>query len=1226
MIGCLLFFIVNNSLIAQHFKETILSSSTRMRAVKVIDFDQDGDLDIISSSPYGFLISENRAGKFYTRSLMPLMENMQPEILYFMNPNSGLGDFDGNGFLDFAFKDGSEIKIYFQTALYVFEPKIVYGNAENLKIEVHDFEGDGTADLILTAGNQMTWLASASDKTFSTYFERSGQYIGKQIFVDYDGDGNLDYVTCRNGTLTVGKIDPETRLLTNKPIYNYIFVNDFIIGDISGDGKADIIGFGNDMHIAIQGDNGWAERVYELDHSPDTGYFIDYNQDGVKDLITYDYSGLETFYHWSGNAIIKDFTADFNLVGQGDYFDFDSNGQKELFIYPSGNRLNPMNDFQEVEIMPTAPPYEFGKIVRFDIDKDKDKDILHIYKDKVYLLDNLGKNHFETSIYPDINIDGESCAWMVAADLDGDGDEDLITRIGNTHIMFSNEAGFSLVKKDTLDFWDQTSSQVKLFDINQDGLIDLLPQGRNEYSEGFVYYINKGNFTFEKVSIAEYPSFYTYHSEALDFDKDGDVDFIVKLSALVFLLENNGQGNYTKFLLASGFSSITSGLIVKDFDNDGFVDFTVLNHNQNATGSTDRRIQIMFNKGDNRTFTKIPVFSRGRKFGTIDINGDGLLDFIDLNTWGLTYHLADDFFQYRSSLLDIYNYWIGSYLVEDADEDGDIDVFVCSDKLILFENTNLTNAPFTEINLFLDENGNGIKESTELFYKDPAVAIVAGEEMFFGGKAKFLYPTFPFKFDIQHLDTAEWAYTTDFSTTLNLPENGTSETINIGIIPNKPIFEVGFDMNNNATRCNEVTPFYLNIRNEGNQAIPLNQYSLEIDSAISFTEFFPEVDSIVDSIAYNATNTLEPGEVFKSTILLNLPNELRTGDQFLNYGEVTAFDESNNLVLQKKDTLDFTLNCAYDPNDKMVKPSYGDDGYILSTQELKYTIRFQNTGNDIARNVRITDELSTNLDLKTLKMLSSSHPEFLSIRMEKATHKLIFDFIGINLPDSTTNLIGSQGFVSFSCLPSQRFVFAGKKIENTSSIYFDYNQPIITNTVKNTLTNCGALNKITWGRDYLDVNTKSRKIILKNPILDSVKWYKNDELFSTETNPTLDFDTPGDKLIKVVTYSPICVFEDSHTYFVIGTPTTTTTDFLNKTNLKIYPNPSIGNITLTGDNLTDYTLGIYDVHKSLIYKEKILTAHQTLNLPNSGIYFFTFIDKNGTHLPFVKRVIVLKNP
>jgi len=54
------------------------------------------------------------------------------------------------------------------------------------------------------------------------------------------------------------------------------------------------------------------------------------------------------------------------------------------------------------------------------------------------------------------------------------------------------------------------------------------------------------------------------------------------------------------------------------------------------------------------------------------------------------------------------------------------------------------------------------------------------------------------------------------------------------------------------------------------------------------------------------------------------------------------------------------------------------------------------------------------------------------------------------LPDSTTNLEASQGFVQFRINQSPDNEL-GTVIENTADIYFDFNETVVTNTVHHTL-------------------------------------------------------------------------------------------------------------------------------------------------------------------------------
>jgi uncharacterized repeat protein (TIGR01451 family) len=139
---------------------------------------------------------------------------------------------------------------------------------------------------------------------------------------------------------------------------------------------------------------------------------------------------------------------------------------------------------------------------------------------------------------------------------------------------------------------------------------------------------------------------------------------------------------------------------------------------------------------------------------------------------------------------------------------------------------------------------------------------------------------------------------------------------------------------------------------------------------------------------------------------------------------------------------------AFDPNDKQVYPQgTGEEGYILADQDLLYTIRFQNTGTAPAVNVYILDEIDTDLQLGSLEVLESSHPMFTEV-LDNNTVKFRFD--NIMLPDSTNNEPESHGFVTYR-ISMQPGLQPGEEITNTAGIYFDFNAPIITNTVLNTI-------------------------------------------------------------------------------------------------------------------------------------------------------------------------------
>lgn len=149
---------------------------------------------------------------------------------------------------------------------------------------------------------------------------------------------------------------------------------------------------------------------------------------------------------------------------------------------------------------------------------------------------------------------------------------------------------------------------------------------------------------------------------------------------------------------------------------------------------------------------------------------------------------------------------------------------------------------------------------------------------------------------------------------------------------------------------------------------------------------------------------------------------------------------------------------SYDPNDKQAFPrGYGSEHYIEANTAVEYLIRFQNTGTDTAFHVLVEDRISPYLDFQSLVPGASSHPYRLEVLED---HVLRFHFDNIMLPDSNANQAASNGFVKFFLL-QQPDNAIGTIIENNADIYFDFNEAVVTNTVRHTV-----------GEDFIVVNTQ----------------------------------------------------------------------------------------------------------------------------------------------------------
>jgi uncharacterized repeat protein (TIGR01451 family) len=165
---------------------------------------------------------------------------------------------------------------------------------------------------------------------------------------------------------------------------------------------------------------------------------------------------------------------------------------------------------------------------------------------------------------------------------------------------------------------------------------------------------------------------------------------------------------------------------------------------------------------------------------------------------------------------------------------------------------------------------------------------------------------------------------------------------------------------------------------------------------------------------------------------------------------------------------------SYDPNDKTGYP-YGvtEQRYIQPDQHLQYVIRFQNTGTDTAFTVVIRDTLDIDLNIFTVTPGVSSHNyEF---RMY-GPRVLEWTFNNILLPDSTTNEPESNGFVTFQVQQVPNLA-PGTEIKNAADIYFDFNDPIRTNTTIHRIyegfVNVATLEELS--------KEKSRLLVYPNP-------------------------------------------------------------------------------------------------------------------------------------------------
>ena len=238
-------------------------------------------------------------------------------------------------------------------------------------------------------------------------------------------------------------------------------------------------------------------------------------------------------------------------------------------------------------------------------------------------------------------------------------------------------------------------------------------------------------------------------------------------------------------------------------------------------------------------------------------------------------------------------------------------------------------------------------------------------------------------------------------------------------------------------------------KNNGNQ-VQSGTISLTFDATkLNFLSAVPNILSQTPGNLSWSFSSLSPFE----TRTINLVFHVNPPPT-VNIGDILLFTAVINPIAADETPLDNTFNFnqivrgAFDPNDKQVT-----EGATIDISQagayLHYLIRFQNTGNEAAINVTIKDSLADNLDWNSLVPIAASHAYTASINK---SNQAAFVFSNINLPGKTMNEPASHGFIAFKIKPKSGIAI-GATIYNTAAIYFDFNLPIITNTVATTITN-----------------------------------------------------------------------------------------------------------------------------------------------------------------------------
>lgn len=783
-----------------------------------------------------------------------------------------------------------------------------------------------------------------------------------------------------------------------------------------------------------------------------------------------------------------------------------------LISYPIFTQIG----FSE-NIIPLNSSYSLQEIHHADIDGDGDLDLITNESNQVYEKILWHENTNGLGLYgveKEIMTTERDARSITVADLNGDGKNDvigLLFDLGEVYWQKNNENGLGdFSSKITIDDSAYYARSITPGDIDGDGDIDLIVAcgslATSSIENNVILYRNYdglGNFIREVISKTEDVTSVLF----TDIDGDSDLDIVSGnfFSGGAYWYENiDGLGHFGTSKKFSTLSSITS-IGSADLDNDGDNDIILSSNNSynivwyentNGTGNFTSHNIIGYNE---ETSSKIlPV----------DLNNDGKIDIISLtedsnkivwyeNTDGLgVFAMKQLISENLFNPLDI--------TAGDFNADGKIDVagvsFPGPITLAWYSNDELiTNKVVGKISLDTDVNGC-----------DPS-DLEASNIMIIADNGSEKTATFSLKNGQYQLFPKEGNYNININSNLlnyytvspnsynhNFAGTGTIETDNFCLKPISGVNDLSISISPlEPSRPGFDCKYLITYQNVG-PTILTGEISFEYDNekVIYKSSNIPLLSQNSNSLQYSFTN-LNPSSKKEIEVIFNvLPPPIVEINNILKY---TATISPINEDYSKNDNvhvLEQTVVGSFDPNDIQVA-----EGKSILIDEinnyLHYTIRFQNTGNFYATFVKITNDLSDKLDWTTFQLISTSHSNKVEIKNE---NQIEFFFQAIYLPASINNEPKSHGYITYKIKPKNT-VKIGDVINNHAKIYFDYNSPIITNTVNTEIVKEAPLNE--------NLNLEKDFNIYPNPVSDILTIDTNYNL-----SETLIFNNLGQKILR----------------------------------------------------------------------------------------------------------------
>lgn len=1040
----------------------------RPYGIAIGDVDLDGDEDVVSmtydgSGPIWF---PNRGdATYYPRRGVP------DQVTY---SDFHLVDLDRDDDLDIVAVNAfpGQLGWYENDGSGNFAPNQVISALVPEGKDVYAVDLDGDEDLdILTASygnNLIAWYRNLGNMVFGpqqSVATMTGAYCVRAA--DLDGDGDQDVVAGGQGaTNQAWYRNDGSGVFTPVPVADpgYAGFGTTEVYDVNNDGFLDVVGqstgAGWTRWYANDGTGQFAAGVTMMTGVQPVDFSMaDLDADGDLDLLTCDGTRLRWWTNDGGGI----FSAPVILVNGLDAWGVDSGDLNGDGIVDVAGCI--YDQSMVVSVMGSGggsflPHYTIASeadahrsIITADLDGDGRKEVVTAVEneDKVTWFKELPDGNWDNEHVVTTLAYEASC--VRAADMDGDGDIDLVSagsHSGSTgHIAwYANDGSGGFGPQQLLTSGFNHGRMIGIGDMDGDGDIDIVGGAS---SQTLIFFNDgAGNFTQGPQVAAGAPR----KLALADLDADGDLDIMTGAFNVAIHL-NQGDGTFQQ---AANFVTTPNevlGIVALDVDEDGDIEPAWITD----TGNT---IHVRWNNGDG-TFdpgnVQLLLDFSVTNVAVGDIDGNGLEDILFAAGSSVRWvrHLEGTDWSQQALVLN--ETGSGRCLhLSDLDDDGDLDLLhgsAQSGKLAWQENYHLSAHRFGGV-VFLDVNSDGVRDVNEIGLSGLPLQITPSIPGLFSlaDGAYAAHTDLGTHSMSANVDPLLWTITTPDPRTVELTDaDPVVLGVDVGVSAAVDVTALYPTVTLSPAVCGANTTLWVSLANLGTR---VEQCSLQlwIDPLFTYVGSEPQPDVINGNLVEWELDPLPPFATVTIPIQVVMPSASSIGSPFLHVATVNNYGVQGQLLGEYEGKLLDTLACSYDPNDKLIDPrGYGVHGALeLGRDTLDYTIRFQNTGNAPALTVMLSDVLDPILDPTRIQLLGHSHP--ITLMRVESDDELMIRFDDIQLPGVNVDPTGSQGFVRFRIRPVEGLTEHLSTARNTAGIYFDLNEPIITNTTLTTWVDC----------------------------------------------------------------------------------------------------------------------------------------------------------------------------